>query len=372
MTPGFWSGKRVFVTGHTGFKGGWLSLWLNHLGATVKGFGLDPPTDPSFFEAARVESAAESVIGDIRDSVLLARELASFAPTIVFHLAAQPIVRSSYDDPIETYSTNVLGTVNLLEAVRKTSSVRAVVNVTSDKCYENKEWIWGYRETEPMGGYDPYSSSKGCAELVNSAYLQSFFNPAQFAKHRVALASARAGNVIGGGDWAPHRLFPDIMCAFAEGRTVGIRNPHAVRPWQHVLEPLGGYLTLAERLFADGPSFTGAWNFGPREEDCRPVKYVLALAQSAWEKPTRWEDQSDPNAPHEAGFLRLDISKAQHVLGWSPRWNLKEAVEASAAWYRAAKRSEDMQAFSLAQIEQYSARPGAQAPAQSGTLESVS
>jgi CDP-glucose 4,6-dehydratase len=371
MTPGFWSGKRVFVTGHTGFKGGWLSLWLHSLGAAVKGFALRPPTDPSLFEVARIDRVTESFIGDIRDSALLARELAAFAPTIVFHLAAQPIVRSSYDDPIGTYSTNVLGTVHLLEAVRKTPSVRAVVNVTSDKCYENKEWIWGYRENEPMGGYDPYSSSKGCAELVNSAYLQSFFNPARYAKHQVALASARAGNVIGGGDWAPDRLFPDIMRSFIKGETVRIRNPHAVRPWQHVLEPLSGYLALAERLSSEGPSFSGGWNFGPHDEDSRPVNYVLALAQSAWEKPTRWEDQSDPNAPHEAGYLRLDISKAQQVLGWSPRWSLKEAVAASAAWYSAAERNEDMQALSLAQIEMYCGKTNGLGRARSVSMEGV-
>ena len=271
----FWRGRRVFLTGHTGFKGGWLALWLQRLGADVTGYALDPPTTPSLFAVARVGAGMRSIINDIRDAETLAQAMREAQPEIVIHMAAQPLVRYSYQAPVETYATNVMGTVHLLEAVRQTDSVRAVVNVTSDKCYENREWVWGYRENEPMGGYDPYSNSKGCAELVTAAYRNSYFNPAQYSQHGVALASARAGNVIGGGDWAEDRLIPDILRAIAAGEAVNIRSPHAIRPWQHVLEPLSGYLLLAQRLIEDGPAHAEGWNFGPSEEDARPVQWIV-------------------------------------------------------------------------------------------------
>jgi len=274
MTVSFWHGKRVFLTGHTGFKGGWLALWLEKLGAVVTGYALDPSTHPSLHALASGRSTSNSVIADIRDLPRLRSALKECRPDVVFHLAAQPLVRHSYADPVETYSTNVMGTVNLLEATRACDSVRAVVVVTSDKCYENREWPWGYRENEPMGGYDPYSNSKGCAELVVASYRSSFFNEAHHSDHGVALATARAGNVIGGGDWSADRLVPDLLRAFGEGRTADIRNPHAVRPWQHVLEPLHGYMMLAERLFTEGPSWAQPWNFGPADTDARPVSWI--------------------------------------------------------------------------------------------------
>ena len=271
MNPSFWRSKKVFFSGHTGFKGSWLCLWLQQLGAEVTGYALAPPTSPSLFEVAHVAQGMKSLCGDIRDGAALAKAMREAVPDIVIHMAAQPLVRRSYLDPVETYSANVMGTVHLLEAVRQTQSVRAVVNVTSDKCYENKEWVWGYRESDPMGGFDPYSNSKGCAELVTAAYRNSFFNPAKYSEHHVALASVRAGNVIGGGDWAEDRLIPDILAAFEKSQPVVIRNPHAIRPWQHVLEPLAGYLQLAQKLYEDGATYAEGWNFGPNDEDAQPV-----------------------------------------------------------------------------------------------------
>ncbi len=348
----FWKGKKVFLTGHTGFKGSWLSLWLQQLGAEVTGYALQPPTNPSLFEVAGVTQGMNSVIGDIRDGAALGKAMREAAPDIVIHMAAQALVRHSYVDPVETYSTNVMGTVHVLEAVRKTRSVRAVVNVTSDKCYENREWVWGYRENEPMGGFDPYSNSKGCAELVTSAYRNSFFSPSTYAEHRVAIASGRAGNVIGGGDWAADRLVPDIMRAVSAGRPVVIRNPHAIRPWQHVLEPLSGYLLLAQKLYEDGIAYAEGWNFGPGDDDARPVQWIVERLVQQWGEGARWElDQGDH--PHEAHYLKLDCSKARMRLDWHPRWQLGHALEMIAAWQRAWLTKKDMRRITLEQIDQY-------------------
>ena len=352
MNISFWRGKKVFLTGHTGFKGGWLSLWLQQLGADVTGYALSPPTDPSLFEVAGVAGGMNSVIGDIRDGAVLMKAMQEAAPDIVIHMAAQPLVRRSYVDPVETYSTNVMGTVHLLEAVRQTKSVRAVVNVTSDKCYENKEWVWSYRENEPMGGFDPYSNSKGCAELVTSAYRNSFYDPAKYGEHGVALASARAGNVIGGGDWAEDRLIPDILSAISLGEPVLIRNPHSVRPWQHVLEPLSGYLQLAQKLFEDGVIYAEGWNFGPSDEDAKPVQWIVEQLTQKWGDGASWQTDKGDH-PHEAHYLKLDCSKAKMKLDWQPRWHLGEALEMIVDWQRAWLAKEDMRRFTLNQIEQY-------------------
>ncbi len=355
VNPAFWQGKRVFLTGHTGFKGGWLSLWLQQLGARVTGYALPAPTQPSLFETARVAEGMNSIIGDIREGATLAKAMRAAAPEIVMHMAAQPLVRRSYVDPVETYSTNVMGTVHLLEAVRQTPSVRAVVNVTTDKCYENKEWVWAYRENEPMGGYDPYSNSKGCAELVSSAYRSSFFNPEKYAQHRVALATARAGNVIGGGDWAADRLIPDILKAYAQGQAVTIRSPRAIRPWQHVLEPLSGYLTLAERLYEDGSAFAEAYNFGPRSDDTQPVEWIVRELAGLWGPGATWQIDAGEH-PHEAHFLKLDISKAAHRLAWQPRLDLRQALQLTVDWARKLQAGADMRACTLTQIDDYQSR----------------
>ena len=343
----FWRGKRVFLTGHTGFKGGWLSLWLQQLGAELRGYALAPAQPHSLFAQARVADGMASEIADVRDLAALQSALAEFRPEIVIHLAAQPLVRQSYIDPVETYATNVMGTVHLLEAVRRTPGVRAVVNVTTDKCYENREWAWGYREDEAMGGHDPYSSSKGCAELVSSAYRRSFFQHGG-----ASLATARAGNVIGGGDWATDRLVPDILRAFERNEAVVVRNPHATRPWQHVLDPLAGYLTLAQRLWHDGAAFAEGWNFGPRDEDARPVQWVVEQLAERWGDGARWQLDAGEH-PHEAHFLKLDISKARARLRWEPRWRLADALGHTVAWHRAWRRGEDVRALCVTQIDQY-------------------
>jgi CDP-glucose 4,6-dehydratase len=352
MNPSFWSGKKVFITGHTGFKGGWLSLWLQQLGAQITGYALQPPTNPNLFEVAQVAQGITSVIGDIRDAALLSNAIRQSAPEIVIHMAAQPLVRRSYVDPVETYATNVMGTVHMLEAVRQTPSVRAVVNVTTDKCYANKEWVWGYRESEPMGGFDPYSSSKGCAELVTAAYRKSFFNAAKHSQYQVALATARAGNVIGGGDWAEDRLIPDILRAIENGQSVNIRNPQATRPWQHVLEPLSGYLALAEQLYTEGPAFAEAFNFGPAEEDAKPVQWIVEQLTQIWGEGASWH-LDDGTHPYEAHYLKLDCSKARASLGWSPRWHLDQAFQAIIVWHKAHHRGQDMRALCLKQINDY-------------------
>lgn len=352
MNPSFWSDKKVFVTGHTGFKGGWLSLWLQQLGAQVTGYALQPPTNPSLFEVAQVAQGMQSVIGDIRDGTLLSNALRQAAPDIVIHMAAQPLVRRSYVDPVDTYLINVMGTVHLLEAVRQTPSVRAVVNVTTDKCYENQEWVWGYRENEPMGGFDPYSSSKGCAELVTAAYRNSFFNAAKHSEHHIAVATARAGNVIGGGDWAEDRLVPDILRAIQNGQSVNIRNPQSTRPWQHVLEPLNGYLALAEKLYMQGPAFAEAFNFGSAEDDAKPVQWIVEQITRQWGDGANWKlDQVEH--PHEAHYLKLDCSKAKARLNWQPRWMLAKALENIIVWHKAHQRGDDMRELSLKQISTF-------------------
>jgi CDP-glucose 4,6-dehydratase len=351
-----WRGKRVLLTGHTGFKGSWLSLWLAQRRADVCGIALDPSAGPSLFEDARVASTMRSVIGDIRDARLLTRVFREHRPEIVLHLAAQPLVRQSYLDPLGTYAVNVMGTAHVLEAARQVDSVRAIVVVTTDKCYENREWEWPYREIDPLGGYDPYSSSKACAEMVVAAYRNSFFNPADYAKHGVAIATARAGNVIGGGDWAEDRLVPDIFRAFTAGRVVRIRCPHAVRPWQHVLEPLRGYITLAESLHDDGIANGEAFNFGPELSDCRPVEWIVGELAELWGNNARWETD-DATQSHEAQTLKLDCSKAASRLGWRPRLALHGALAMTTAWYRARQESIDMRVFTLAQIEDYANEP---------------
>lgn len=352
MNLQFWKGKKVFLTGHTGFKGGWLSLWLQSLGADVTGYSLQPPTNPSLFDIARVGEGMHSIIGDIRDLSNLQQAMQSANPNIVIHMAAQPLVRLSYKSPVETYATNVMGTVHLLESVRHTSTVRAVVNITTDKCYENKEWVWGYRENEPMGGYDPYSNSKGCAELVSSAYRSSFFNTNSFAQHGVAFATVRAGNVIGGGDWAKDRLVPDIIAAFEIGKPALIRNPHAIRPWQHVLDPLGGYLTLAEHLYQNGPDYAEAWNFGPYDEDAKPVSWIVDTMARLWGNGAQWEIEEGEH-PHEATYLKLDISKARTRLNWHPALRLEEALERIIDWSQARTQGADTQKYTLRQIQDY-------------------
>jgi CDP-glucose 4,6-dehydratase len=353
IDPGFWQGKSVFMTGHTGFKGGWLSLWLSSMGAKVTGYSLAPNTTPSFYDVAGIEDVMEkSIIADIRDLDTLRLAMTAANPEIVIHMAAQPLVRYSYANPVETYATNVMGTVNVLESIRGLHSVRATVVVTTDKCYENKEWVWGYRENEPMGGYDPYSNSKGCAELVTSAYRQSYFSEALYAKHRHALASARAGNVIGGGDWSDDRLIPDALKAFESSKPLMIRNPLATRPWQHVLEPLSGYLVLAQALYQSGVKFASGWNFGPRDDDARRVQEVINLLIEKSPAGAKWEqDQSEQ--PHEAHSLKLDCSKADQLLGWRPRWSLETAVQNIADWQKAYLAKENMQAVSLKQIHSY-------------------
>lgn len=352
ITQQFWQGRRVFLTGHTGFKGSWLALWLQQLGAEVTGYSLIPPTRPNLFEAAHVVRGMRSIIGDIRDAEFLKQSLKDARPEIVLHLAAQPIVRQSYNDPVETYSTNVMGLVHLFEAIRKAGTVAACVNVTSDKCYENREWVYGYRENDAMGGYDPYSSSKGCAELVTSTYRRSFFSNEQSSK-RLALASARAGNVIGGGDWAVDRLVPDILRALNEGRPAHIRNPSSVRPWQHVLEPLSGYLLLAEKLAAtDGQAFAEGWNFGPSAQDTRPVEWIVEKIISTWGKNASWERDAAAG-PHEAHLLSLDCLKAHRELGWWPVWSIGRTIEKIIDWQRDYLSGADMRDVTLRQIEDY-------------------
>jgi CDP-glucose 4,6-dehydratase len=352
VNAAFWKGKRVLMTGHTGFKGSWLSLWLQSMGAQVVGYALAPPTNPSLFEVAEVGKGMISIIGDIRDLEHLRKVFTEHQPEIVIHMAAQPLVRYSYIEPVETYSTNVMGTVNLLEAVRSAGCVKAVVNVTTDKCYENREWAWGYRENEAMGGYDPYSSSKGCAELVTAAYRNSYFHPEKYQMHGVAIASGRAGNVIGGGDWAEDRLIPDIMRAITEGRPVRIRNPHAIRPWQHVLEPLSGYLVLAQRLYQEGGAYAEGWNFGPNDEDAKPVQWIVEKLTQSWGEGASWVLDAGDH-PHEAHYLKLDCSKAKARLDWHPRWHLEDALGAIVDWHRAYRNGEEMQSQTLKQIQQY-------------------
>jgi CDP-glucose 4,6-dehydratase len=350
----FWQGKRVFLTGHTGFKGGWLALWLQEMGATVTGFALAPSTTPSLFEVGSVARGMTSIIGDIRDLAALTAAMAQARPDIVLHLAAQPLVRYSYDAPVETFATNVMGTVHLLEAMRSCGGIKACVVVSSDKCYENREWAWGYRENEAMGGYDPYSASKGCTELVTAAYRNSYFNPARYAEHGLALGSGRAGNVIGGGDWAADRLVPDLLGAFERREVAIIRNPGAIRPWQHVLEPLSGYLVLAQRLYEEGAQFAEGWNFGPADADAQPVSWIAERMTQCWADGAQYRIEANAAAPHEAHYLKLDCSKARADLSWTPRWSLARALEEVVGWHREFLAGSDMRQVCIDQIARFS------------------
>ncbi len=347
----FWEGKKVFLTGHTGFKGSWLSLWLDHLGAEVTGYALESPTDPSLFDICDIDGIVDSVIGDIRDKEKLISTMTSVNPDIVIHMAAQPLVRESYKNPADTFEVNVMGTVNLLEAVRKCKKVKSVVNVTTDKCYENKETLRAYKETDPMGGFDPYSTSKACSELVTASYRSSFFNPEEYDEHGVGIATARAGNVIGGGDWAEDRLIPDFFRAVLNGDKVMIRNPKSIRPWQHVLEPLSGYLLLAEKLYKHGPKFSSAWNFGPDRIDAKSVEWIIKSLCGKWEGASYEIDKG--KHPHEAHYLILDHSKAAKYLGWRPKWRLEKALDMTVDWVKDLKRNEDMNEVCISQIRKY-------------------
>ncbi len=347
-----WRGRRVFLTGHTGFKGGWLALCLARQGARIRGYALEPPTEPSLFTAASVGAVLDDVRGDIRDFAKLESAMREFGPEVVFHLAAQPILRRSYVDPLGTYATNVMGTAHVLEAVRKTASVRAVVSITSDKCYENQEWIWPYRESDRLGGFDPYSSSKACAEMVCSAYRNSFFPVERLHEHRVALATARAGNVIGGGDWSEDRLIPDLIRGFQAGRPAPIRHPKAVRPWQHVLEPAKGYMRLAEKLL-DAPSqFGSSFNFGPNDEDAWPVERIATRLAEMWGEGAGWKRDTAPGV-HEAHTLMLDSSKARRQLGWRPLLGIEANLEWTLKWYREWHAGADMNRATLEQIDHF-------------------
>ena len=348
----FWHDKRVLITGHTGFKGGWLSLWLTLKGAEITGYALDPPTEPNFFSACRLDGRITSVVGDVRNLDKLKSVVMETEPEILIHMAAQALVRPSYEDPVDTYTTNIMGTVNVLEVARQCASVNTVLIITSDKCYENREWCWGYREVEPMGGHDPYACSKGCAELVTASYRKSFFPSSRYQEHGVAVASARAGNVIGGGDWAQDRLIPDIFKAALAGSEVKIRYPDAIRPWQHVLDPLQGYLNLMERLHRDGTDFAEGWNFGPNDVNCQPVSRILSTLKEILGNRLVWS-QDGENNPHEATYLKLDCSKAYQRLHWRPKLDLSTALEWTAKWYKVFENGSDVALLSENQIKRY-------------------
>lgn len=347
MFDNFFKNKKILLTGHTGFKGSWLTAWLLKLGAQVCGFALEPNTNPSMFRILKLENKIKHNIGDIRNSLEIEKVVSEFQPEIIFHLAAQPLVRVSYEEPKLTYETNVIGTLNLFEAVRKVDSVKTIINVTSDKCYENKEWVWGYREDEAMGGYDPYSSSKGCVELLSSSYRRSFFE-----KRNINLSTVRAGNVIGGGDWAKDRLIPDIVKALSKNQEIKVRNPRAIRPWQHVLEPLYGYLLLAKKTY-ESNQFVGAWNFGPYDSDILTVEEVVKLAIKNWGKGSYIEEKNNEE-PHEAMMLKLDINKARYYLKWEPTYNSTQAIEKTIDWYKNYFEStSDMFEYTLKQIGEF-------------------
>ncbi len=342
----FWLGKRVFLTGHTGFKGSWLSLWLNHLGCSVQGYSLNPPSSPSLFNIAKVDMLIESQIGDIRNQELLHKSMVSFNPDILIHMAAQPLVRYSYNEPIETFEVNVLGTAKVLEVARDCLNLKAIINITTDKCYENVGYDISYKESDPMGGFDPYSSSKGCAELVASSYRRSFLNDLG-----IGIASVRAGNVIGGGDWAADRLIPDILKSFEKNEAVIVRNPDSTRPWQHVLEPLSGYLMLAQNLYNNTEEYSEGWNFGPTENNVKPVEYIVDKMTSLW-PGSSWKKDYDLH-PHEAGFLKLDISKARKKLNWVPIWEINKSLMKIITWHKAWLDHKDMHDFCLKEIKEY-------------------
>lgn len=352
MNNTFWQKKKVLITGHTGFKGSWLSLWLQSLGANVIGFALPPATTPNLFTIARIADSMTNLFGDIRESLGINQAIQQYQPEIIIHMAAQSLVRYSYDNPLETYATNVMGTINLLEAARKSEHVRVIINVTTDKCYENKEWPWGYRENDRLGGLDPYSNSKACSELVTSAYRHSYFNP-QASKKHISLASARAGNVIGGGDWAADRLIPDIIRNWLDNKTaVNIRSPNALRPWQHVLEPLNAYLLLAQHMYENPLNFAEAWNFGPEEQDAKSVKWIVNFLANFLANGSTWLIDGQPHY-HEAHYLKLDSSKAKQKLGWRPCWHLEKSLIETVYWFQAYNRNQNMQAFTLQQINAF-------------------
>ncbi len=348
----FWKNRRVFLTGHTGFKGSWLSLWLNALGAEVTGYALNPPTEPSLFEQAKVAGDIRSICADIRDFERIKSAIAECRPDVVIHMAAQSVVRQGYEDPIETYSSNVMGTVNVFEALRQLDQPCVVVNVTSDKCYENKEWAWGYRENDAMGGHDPYSNSKACAELVTLAFRDSYFHNDASGRSKIAVASARAGNVVGGGDWTRDQLIPDLMRSFLSGQPCMIRNPAAIRPWQFVLEPLRGYLLLAERLAENTEQFASSWNFGPAETDAKPVSWITEELVRSWGGGASWCQDAGIH-PREANYLKLDVSKARACLDWTPVLPLSRALDWIVDWYHAFQAGDDLRRITLSQIEQY-------------------
>lgn len=348
MNRSFWHGKKIFLTGHTGFKGSWLSLWLQDCGSIVTGYSLPPPNKLNLFELAMVAEGMNSIIGDVRDLQKLKENMKSFSPDIVIHMAAQPLVRYSYINPVDTYSTNVIGTVNLFEAIRETKSVKAAVNVTTDKCYENNENGLGFREDERLGGNDPYSNSKACSEFVTNAYRESFFNKKESAK----IASGRGGNVIGGGDWSTDRLIPDIFKSFLDKKPVLIRNPDAIRPWQHVLEPLSGYLLLLENLFLNQDKFEGGWNFGPLDDDFKPVNVIVDYLIKKWRHKESYIYDNSPQ-PHEAKILKLDISKARGKLGWKPNWDLFKALDKTIEWNKSFQKNKDLKALTLSQIHEF-------------------
>lgn len=354
----FWMNKRVFITGHTGFKGSWLTLWLNEMGAEVTGYSLNPPTTPSLFDLCQLQEVTHTYINDIRNYDALAKSIEFADPDIIIHMAAQPLVRDSYINPIDTYAINVMGTLNLFESVRafalrSSNKKRVIINVTTDKCYENREWHWGYRENEPMGGYDPYSNSKACSELVTSSYRSSFFNPQHIQEHGVLLASARAGNVIGGGDWAKDRLIPDCIRSLLNSEPITVRNPYSIRPWQHVLEPLSGYLLLAQTLFEKGTGFAEGWNFGPNDEDAKPVEWIANKICALWGEDASYNIVNEQDAVHEAQYLKLDCSKAKNDLKWQPRWTLEKTLENIIEWVRVYQNQGSLKDICIKQIHEY-------------------
>ncbi len=349
----FWQGRRVFLTGHTGFKGTWLSLWLADMGAKVTGYALQPPTEPNLYDIVGASSCVHSVIADIRSREQICEVMQAAEPEIVIHMAAQPLVLDSYRNPAETYDINVMGTVNMMEAVRHCRGIRAVVNVTTDKCYENREWEWGYREIDRLGGRDPYSNSKACSELVTASYRQSFFSSVSYPEHGVAMATARAGNVVGGGDWAAQRLVPDCVRSLLRSEKIPVRQPDSVRPWQHVLDPLGGYLMLAEKLTQTGPDYAGSWNFGPAAEETKSVGWIVQTLCAIWGSGAEYEFVPAQGTDHEAGALRLDCAKARLRLGWQPRWPIHQALGKVVEWAKAYQQGADMRQVTLAQIHEY-------------------
>jgi CDP-glucose 4,6-dehydratase len=352
INSNFWKNKKVLLTGHTGFKGSWLSIWLKKLGVELIGFSKDIPTKPSLFELAKVSENMISTMGDIRNLSVIQKVIQEHQPDIIIHMAAQPLVRKSYENPLETFSTNIMGTANVLESIKMTEKTRVIINVTSDKCYKNNGANEKFSEDSPMGGYDPYSSSKACSELVTSSYRDSFFNPKEYQKHGVSLATCRAGNVIGGGDWSKDRLIPDIMRGVINNEIIKIRNPNAIRPWQHVLDPLNGYLTLAEKMWSAGNKFSEAWNFGPMEEDEQSVKWITEKLTKQWSSNIKWDVDNDNN-PHEENSLRLNCMKANSRLNWRPKLKLEQGLEWVVEWYKQYKENNNMKKITEHQIEEF-------------------